>query len=43
MAAAQQNSILCRFPAEILENIALEVIRFELLGPPKALISLLVF
>jgi hypothetical protein len=41
MAAAQQNSILCRFPAEILENIGLEVIRFELLGPPKALISLL--
>ncbi|KIM90390.1 hypothetical protein PILCRDRAFT_181625 [Piloderma croceum F 1598] len=41
MVAAQQNSILCRFPAEILENIALEAVRFEFLGPPKALISLL--
>jgi hypothetical protein len=41
MAAVQRNSILCRFPAEILVNIALEVIRFEPLGPPKALIPLL--
>ena len=41
MAAVQQNSILCRFPAEILENIALEVVASEPLGPPKALIPLL--
>jgi len=41
MAAIQQNSILCRFPAKIMVDIALEVIRFELLGPPKALIPLL--
>lgn len=40
-AVAQQTSILCRFPSEILENIALEVVNFDPLGPPNALIPLL--
>ena len=41
MTAVEQTSILCRFPAEILQHIALEVVFLEPLGPPKALIPLL--
>ena len=41
METIQQSSILCRFPTEILENIALEVVSVTPLGPPKELIPLL--
>jgi hypothetical protein len=35
------ESILCRFPAEILENIALEVVALVPLGPPSSIIPLM--
>ena len=41
MADVQQQSILCKFPAEILENIALEIVFSDPLGPPKGIIPLL--
>lgn len=41
MAVVKQWSILCRFPSEILENIALEVVFLDPLGPPKGLVPLL--
>lgn len=39
--AMQQNSILCRFPDEVLEAIAFKVTLSEPLGPPKGLLPLL--
>jgi hypothetical protein len=41
MSALQRTSILCRFPLEILENIALEVIFVDPHGRPLDLLALL--
>src|ERR1700730_12908151 len=41
MQVTQPTSILCRFPAEILEHIALEVVFVDPVGPPKDITPLL--